>query len=121
MTLSNRRLRSAALSASSLSVGGASEAPFDGGASAVIALSLLSEANVAAPAVAVPLSAISSSFWFHFNDPHAGSWTEIDIFESQGSNATQASWHNASMLCSPTMKRAGDMMSPCTTPRSIRN
>ena len=49
-------------------------------------------------------SSISSSWWFHFNDGNGTwtTWTEIDVYESQGSDAPQASWHNASLLCSHT-------------------
>ena len=46
-------------------------------------------------------SSISSSWWFHLNDG-AGTWTEIDVFESEGSDAPQASWHNSTMFCSHT-------------------
>ena len=46
-------------------------------------------------------SSISSSWWFHWNDG-AGTWTEIDVFESEGSDAPQASSHNATMFCSHT-------------------
>jgi len=46
-------------------------------------------------------SAISSSWWFHFNDGE-GTWTEIDIFESMGSDAPQAAGRNSSMFCSHT-------------------
>ena len=38
-------------------------------------------------------SSISSSWWFHWNDG-AGTWTEIDVFESEGSGAPQAQLHH---------------------------
>ena len=47
-------------------------------------------------------SSISSSFWFHQNDGK-GSWTEIDVFESTGSDAPNAHrGMNSSLICSHT-------------------
>ena len=47
-------------------------------------------------------SSISSSFWFHQNDGN-GTWTEIDVFESVGSDAPNAKREmNSSLMCSST-------------------
>lgn len=47
-------------------------------------------------------SAISSSFWFHNNDGN-GTWTEIDVFESVGSNCPGCKYNMSSkLLCSHT-------------------
>ncbi len=49
-------------------------------------------------------SSVSSSFWFHQNDP--GAWTEIDVFESMGSDVAAqrvpANHMNSSLMCSHT-------------------
>lgn len=47
-------------------------------------------------------SSISSSFWLHYNDG-AGTWTEIDVFESVGSQCPHCQYNMSSrLMCSHT-------------------